>query len=75
MTKNTPGHTHDAAEIRDEGTWQKFVGKAKSTWGDLTDDDMMKYEGKYDEAMGFLKEKYGSAVDRFQDWWEREKHS
>ncbi len=66
-------------DMKKEGMWQRFTGKAKSLWGDLTDDDLTKYEGKYDQAMGYLKVRYGEKTDELKHWWEsqgdKEKHS
>ncbi len=55
-----------------DGMWQRFSGRAKEMWGDLTDDEMKQYEGKYDQAMGYLKEKYGQGARAFEMWWKDE---
>jgi uncharacterized protein YjbJ (UPF0337 family) len=67
--------TRSTAHTENEGRWQQFVGKAKEMWGDLTDDEMRRFEGKYDQAIGYLKEKYGDAADTFRDRWERDGHA
>ena len=48
---------------RVEGNWKEFKGKAKSQWGDLTDDDLMAIEGRRDELEGRLQQRYGYAKD------------
>ena len=40
------------------GTLQ-FVGKAKEKWGQLTDDDWKVVEGKRDQLVGKIQERYG----------------
>jgi uncharacterized protein YjbJ (UPF0337 family) len=42
-----------------KGKWKQLRGRAKQTWGDLTDDDLAKVEGSYDRFVGVLQEKYG----------------
>jgi uncharacterized protein YjbJ (UPF0337 family) len=44
-----------------QGTWKQFVGKAKETWGRLTDDDWKVVEGKRDQLVGKIQERYGIA--------------
>jgi uncharacterized protein YjbJ (UPF0337 family) len=46
---------------RIRGNWQQFVGKAKEKWGQLTDDDWKMIEGKRDQLLGKLQERYGFA--------------
>ena len=45
------------------GKFDQLKGKIKAAWGELTDDDIMKYEGKRDEFFGAVKEKYGIAKE------------
>jgi uncharacterized protein YjbJ (UPF0337 family) len=44
-----------------KGNWQHFVGKAKEKWGRLTDDDWKVIEGKRDQLLGKIQERYGIA--------------
>ncbi len=41
------------------GNWKQFKGKAKEQWGKLTDDDMTVIEGKRDQLVGKIQERYG----------------
>jgi uncharacterized protein YjbJ (UPF0337 family) len=41
------------------GKWKQMRGQAKVWWGKLTDDDFNKVDGKYDQLIGVLQEKYG----------------
>ena len=45
-----------------KGNWIQFVGKAKETWERLTDDDWKVVEGKRDQLVGKIQERYG--IDR-----------
>ena len=46
-----------------DGAVTKLKGKFKETWGKLTDNDIMLYEGKRDQFLGKLKENYGLAKE------------
>ena len=49
----------DKLEIK--GGWNTLKGKLKEKYGDLTDDDIAKMEGKEDQILGVLQEKTGKA--------------
>jgi uncharacterized protein YjbJ (UPF0337 family) len=44
-----------------KGDWRQLVGKAKEKWGRLTDDDWKIVEGKRDQLVGRIQERYGIA--------------
>ncbi|SQI81668.1 putative stress-response protein [Klebsiella oxytoca] len=46
------------------GNWKQFKGKAKEKWGKLTDDDMTVIEGKRDQLVGKIQERYGYEKDQ-----------
>ena len=41
------------------GMWKQLRGEIKSTWGELTDDEIDQIEGEGDKLVGKLQEKYG----------------
>ena len=41
------------------GNWLEFKGKVKEKWGKLTDDDLDIIEGRQDQLIGKLEERYG----------------
>jgi len=43
------------------GQWKQFKGKVKEQWGKLTDDDLQIVQGKQDQLIGRLQERYGIA--------------
>ena len=47
-----------------EGNWKQFAGKVKENWGDLTDDDLARLNGKREQLEGVLQERYGEAKDK-----------
>jgi uncharacterized protein YjbJ (UPF0337 family) len=42
-----------------EGKWKEMRGQVKETWGKLTDDDLEKVDGKADQLVGLIQQKYG----------------
>ena len=54
-----------------EGQWKRIRGKAKQWWGELTDDDLDRIEGRYDEFVGLLQQKYGYSRDKAEAEVER----
>ena len=57
---------------RIEGNWKQMKGKAKETWGNLTDDDLDRIAGKRDQLVGRIQESYGIGRDeaerQVRDW-------
>jgi uncharacterized protein YjbJ (UPF0337 family) len=41
------------------GNWKQFKGTVKEKWGKLTDDDLEVIQGKKDQLVGRLQERYG----------------
>ena len=46
------------------GTWIEMKGKVKQKWAELTDDDLLKIEGKHEAIYGILEKRYGYAKDK-----------
>ena len=57
------------------GNWKQFKGKAKEQWDKLTDDDVTVIEGKREQLVGKIQERYGYAKDQAEkevvDWEKR----
>ena len=57
---------------RVEGNWKQFKGQIKEGWGKLTDDDISIINGKRDQLIGKIQERYGCAKDeadrQVKDW-------
>lgn len=49
-----------------EGKWKQFRGQAKQQWGNLTDNDLEQINGKRDELLGRLQQRYGMAREDAQ---------
>jgi uncharacterized protein YjbJ (UPF0337 family) len=44
-----------------EGKWKQLKGSVKAKWGKLTDDDLDFIDGKRQQLVGRLQERYGIA--------------
>ena len=55
-----------------KGKWEQVKGKAKAQWGKLTDDDFSRIQGRREELVGRLRERYGyeqeQAEKEVDDW-------
>ena len=49
---------------RIEGNWKQFTGKVQQQWAKLTDDDLQMVQGKREELIGRIQERYGYAKDQ-----------
>ena len=56
----------DKLELK--GGWNQVKGKIKQAYGDLTDDDLIREEGKDDEMLGKLQQKTGKGRDELVKW-------
>lgn len=54
-----------------EGKWKQMRGQAKAWWGKLTDDDLEKVGGKYDQLIGLLQEKYGYTRQKAEEEYQK----
>jgi uncharacterized protein YjbJ (UPF0337 family) len=42
-----------------KGSWRQYRGRIKEKWGELTDDDLDRIDGKKDQLLGMLQNRYG----------------
>ena len=49
-----------------EGKWKQVRGQVKDWWGKLTDDDLDRVAGKYEQLVGVIQEKYGYTRERVE---------
>ena len=45
------------------GKWAQFKGRVKERWGQLTDDDLDVINGRRQQLVGVLQERYGIAKE------------
>ena len=60
-----------------KGQWTQNKGRVREQWGKLTDDDITRIEGKSEQLVGRLQERYGWAKEDAQrevdDWMRTQK--
>ena len=54
-----------------EGKWKEMRGQVKEWWGKLTDDDLEQVEGKADQMIGLLQQKYGYTKEHAKEEFNR----
>ncbi|MEW6143667.1 MAG: CsbD family protein [Thermodesulfobacteriota bacterium] len=57
-----------------QGNWKQMRWKAKEQWGRLTDDDLDIINGRRDQLIGKLQEKYGYSKEQAEkaaDYWSK----
>jgi uncharacterized protein YjbJ (UPF0337 family) len=54
-----------------QGKWREMKGKVKEQWGKLTDDDLDKIDGKSEQILGLLQQRYGYARDKAEEEYKR----
>jgi uncharacterized protein YjbJ (UPF0337 family) len=54
------------ADLKTEGRFDRIKGRARSIWGDLTDDDFDKAQGNVENLIGRIKEKTGETTEDIQ---------
>jgi len=57
----------NATKQKWEGRWEQLKGKAKQVWADLTDDDLLRAEGDYEELVGTIKARTGETRETIEE--------
>jgi len=55
-------------KLKLKGNWNEMKGKMKQEYGNLTDDDLKREEGRDDEFVGRLQQKLGKSKDEVINW-------
>jgi uncharacterized protein YjbJ (UPF0337 family) len=58
-----------------QGKWKQMKGSIKERWGKLTDDDVTMINGRSDQLIGRIQERYGIAKAEAQEQVEEWMHS
>ena len=53
------------------GKWKEMNGRVKEQWGKLTDDELDRAEGKGEQMIGLLQQRYGYSKERAQEEYDR----
>jgi uncharacterized protein YjbJ (UPF0337 family) len=54
-----------------QGKWKQLRGNVKTTFGKLTDDDLLQADGNADKMQGALQERYGYTKEQAQTEWNK----
>jgi len=49
-----------------QGKWKQIKGSVKERWGKLTDDDLNVIDGRQEQLIGRIQERYGIAKEAAQ---------
>ena len=52
-----------------KGKWNQLKGSVKEQWGKLTDDDIATIDGRYDQFIGKMQERYGYTREQAEREW------
>lgn len=55
-------------KLKLDGKWTEIKGKMKQAYGNLTDDDLKREQGKDDEWIGRLEKKLGKTKEEVISW-------
>lgn len=50
-----------------KGQWKQVMGRAKESWGKLTDDELLRVEGNAQRLSGLVQERYGVTREEAED--------
>lgn len=54
-------------KLRLEGKFDEIRGRIKEAWGVVTDDDLDRTDGQWEQVVGVIKQKTGRAVDEIEE--------
>jgi uncharacterized protein YjbJ (UPF0337 family) len=63
QTKGEPDMNEDILK----GKWKELKGEIKEKWGSLNDDDLAQVEGKEEQLLGLLQQRYGYARETAEE--------
>jgi uncharacterized protein YjbJ (UPF0337 family) len=53
------------------GKWKEMKGRVKEQWGKITDDELDRAEGKADQLVGLLQQRYGYTREKAEEEYDR----
>lgn len=57
----------DAKKMQFDAKVDDLKGRLKEAWGDLTDDDVKRSEGRWDQMIASIREKSGESIETISD--------
>jgi uncharacterized protein YjbJ (UPF0337 family) len=58
-----------------KGRWNELKGRVRERWGELTNDEIDRIEGRRDQLVGAIQQHYGKTRDEVEkevERWERD---
>jgi uncharacterized protein YjbJ (UPF0337 family) len=56
----------EATRQKWEGRWDQLKGKARKLWGQLTDNELEKAKGNFQQVVGIIKERTGETEEEIE---------
>lgn len=53
------------------GKWKEMKGRVKEQWGKLTDDELDRAQGRAEQMIGLLQQRYGYTKEKAQEEYDR----
>jgi uncharacterized protein YjbJ (UPF0337 family) len=53
------------------GKWKEMKGRVKEQWGKITDDELDRAEGKAEQMVGLLQQRYGYTKEKAEEEYDR----
>ena len=53
------------------GKWKEMKGRVKEQWGKITDDELDRAEGRADQMVGLLQQRYGYTREKAAEEYDR----
>ena len=53
------------------GKWKEMKGRVKEQWGKITDDELDRAEGKAEQMVGLLQQRYGYTREKAREEYDR----
>ena len=53
------------------GKWKEMKGRVKEQWGKITDDELDRAEGKAEQMVGLLQQRYGYTREKAEEEYDR----
>ena len=53
------------------GKWKEMKGRVKEQWGKFTDDELDRAEGRAEQMVGLLQQRYGYSREKAEEEYDR----
>jgi uncharacterized protein YjbJ (UPF0337 family) len=53
------------------GKWKEMKGRVREQWGKITDDELDRAEGRAEQLIGLLQQRYGYTKEKAEEEYDR----